>query len=106
MMDAKIIMIAPRATADIASPTLPPTVNGTFTGPWPLSGEKNATGSRAAPTTITTYPKNLERRDGSRPVGNSRKTNGMKAINTTHPKASTLLTSPGAGSEPGFATRE
>jgi hypothetical protein len=106
MMDAKIIMIAPRATADIASPTLPPTVNGTFTGPWPLSGEKNATGSRAAPTTITTYPKNLQRRDGSRPVENSSKTKGMKAINTTHPKTSTLLTHPGAGSEPGFATRE
>jgi hypothetical protein len=45
-----------------------------------------------APVARTTHAKSLQRREGKRPVGNSRKTKGSKTIISAHPEASTALT--------------
>jgi len=105
MTAAKSTITAAKSMVVIASPTTPPTPNGFSTGPNALPAKKTPRGSIAAPAAKTTHAKNLQRRDGSRPVGNSSKTKGMRVMSIPHPSPSTVLTARGAGSEPGSTTK-
>jgi hypothetical protein len=48
------------------------------------------------------HANSLQRREGKRPVGNSRKTKGSKTIISAHPEASTVLTASGQRTRLGY----
>ena len=86
----------------MTSPMTPPTAKGLKVGakglrPLANSPEVNKT----APAATTGHIRNLQRRDGSLPSGNSSKTQGMRVATTTHPThAPTKRTRLRASSDP------
>src|SRR5215217_2732696 len=76
MKAAKITIPKARSMVLIASPVTPPSANGFSTGPEPFAGLSSARGTIAPPAANKTHAKNLQRRDGSLPVGNSSRTKG------------------------------
>jgi hypothetical protein len=59
-----------------------------------------------APTTTTVQARNLQRRDGSRPSGNSSKMNGRRVSTPANPSGVINVTIlRGAGNDPGSTTR-